>query len=127
MDGPTLQAQALFETGQQFTKTCMVDAAASALNYGGDRDVLATPVIVYWIESYATECIRLAGDGRCGSVGHAISVRHVAPAHPGSAVRLTITVAAMFGNSLRFSAHAVTGDADTLIATGTHDRTLVEL
>ena len=32
-------------------------------------DVLATPVIVYWIESYATECIRRAGDGSCRSVG----------------------------------------------------------
>ncbi len=127
MGHPTVQAQALFQTGQQFQKTWVVDAAASALSYGGDLDVLATPVIVYWIESYATECIRLAGDGRCGSVGHAVSVRHVAPAHLGSAVRLTITVEAMFGNSLRFSARAVTGEADTLIATGSHDRTLVEL
>ncbi|NMU92072.1 hypothetical protein HGQ98_20690 [Achromobacter ruhlandii] len=79
------------------------------------------------MEVDGTGCIRLAGDGRRGSVGHAISVRHVAPAHPGSAVRLTITVAAMFGNSLRFSARAVAGEADTLIATGTHDRTLVDL
>ncbi|WZB75410.1 hotdog domain-containing protein [Achromobacter insuavis] len=126
MGHPTVQAQALFQTGQQFQKTWVVDAAASALSYGGDLDVLATPVIVYWIESYATEC-SWRGDGRCGSVGHAVSVRHVAPAHPGSAVRLTITVEAMFGNSLRFSARAVTGEADTLIATGSHDRTLVEL
>lgn len=127
MDRPMLQAQALFQTGQQFKKTCVVDAAAGALNYGGDLDVLATPVIVYWIESYATECIRLAGRGCCGSVGHAVSVRHLAPAHPGSALHLTITVEAMFGNSVRFSARLVTGEADTLIATGTHDRTLVEL
>ena len=127
MERPKPQAQALFQTGQQFQKTCVVDAAAGALNYGGDLDVLATPVLVYWIEAYATECIRQAGGGRCGSVGHAVSVRHVAPAHPGSAVHLTLTVDAMFGNSLRFSARAVTGDAETLIATGTHDRTLVEL
>ncbi|MGW8304388.1 MAG: thioesterase family protein [Achromobacter pulmonis] len=127
MERPMLEARALFQTGQHFEKTCVVDAAASSLNYGGDLDVLATPVIVYWIESYATECIRLAGGGRCGSVGHAVSVRHVAPALRGSAVHLTITVETLFGNSLRFSARAVTGEGGTLIATGTHDRTLVEL
>ena len=41
------QAQTLFRSGQQFEKTWEVDAAALSLNYGGDMDVLATPVIVY--------------------------------------------------------------------------------
>ncbi|MBR8651969.1 hypothetical protein KDH83_01450 [Achromobacter sp. Marseille-Q0513] len=119
------QAQALFRAGQQFEKTWEVDAAALSLNYGGDMDVLATPVIVYWIESYATECIRRAGDGSCRSVGQAVSVKHVAPAHPGSAVRLTLTVQAMFGNALRFDARAVAARDGSLIATGTHDRALI--
>ncbi|WP_211485801.1 hypothetical protein, partial [Achromobacter ruhlandii] len=93
MDGPTLQAQALFETGQQFTKTCVVDAAASALNYGGDLDVLATPVIVYWIESYATECIRLPDPGPRRPARHSTPVRPGAPPPPAPAVRPTLPAA----------------------------------
>ncbi|MCY0388966.1 hypothetical protein OVY01_17490 [Robbsia sp. Bb-Pol-6] len=122
----TLDANKLFKVGQTFSRAFTASDALSALHFGGDRDVLATPVIVYWIEMFATECIRNAAAQRYGSVGHAVSVQHVAAAELGSAIILNIAVVMLFANSVRFSAEAIHATTSKLIARGTHDRTLFE-
>ncbi len=119
--------QSLCEVGGQFEQDCIVDAAARSLAYGGDVDVLATPVIVYWIEAFATQCIRATGDGRYISVGTAVNVRHLAPAPAGSNLHLTLTVQARFEQAVRFAARLVDRATGTIIATGTHDRAITPI
>lgn len=120
-DAPLLRA------GDAWQRAYTVDADVVATRWGGDSDVLATPVIVYWIESLATACIRDASGGRHRSLGHAISVRHLAQAPAGSDVVLDLTLAIAFGNSLRFTAQVTERATGALIAHGTHDRTVVAL
>jgi predicted thioesterase len=127
MASPSSGAPLLLRAGDAWQRVYTVDAEAVATRWGGDSDVLATPVIVYWIESLATACIREAGAGRHRSLGHAISMRHLAQAPAGSAVVLDLRLLIAFGNSLRFTAQVSERPTGTIIAQGTHDRTVVAL
>jgi len=123
----SLDEKPLLGVANTWQRVYTVDADTLATRYGGDSDVLATPVIVYWIELLATACIRDANPGHYRSLGQAIKVQHLAQAPLGSTIVLELTLSMVFGHNLRFTAEVKEHSTGMLIAQGTHDRVLAEI
>ncbi len=107
-----------------YTTTATVSTEHLACTVGsGDLPVLATPIMVAWMENAAMQCaLPLLADGE-STVGSLISVSHLRPTVPGVQVAATATLVERDGRNLTFRVEAV--DDKGKIGEGTHVRYII--
>lgn len=88
-------------------------------------EVLATPVVVGWLEDAAIHTLRPYLETGQASVGTMVSMKHLAATPPGMMVRATATVKAVDGRRVLFSVEA--HDEKEKIAEGEHERFIVNM
>ena len=112
--------------GQSHTykvKTTRAHTADALGNKG--VNVVATPVLIGFLEIAATECLRPACDDGEGSVGTFVNVRHLAPAPAEVVIEATAVVTAVNGRQVEFALSAKWDKV--LLMDGSHGRAVVEL
>jgi fluoroacetyl-CoA thioesterase len=97
--------------------------AASYIGSGSVR-VLATPIMILFIEVTARTLIEEYLPETHTSVGTLVNVRHLTASPVGSAVRTEVTIEAVEGNKIILAVSAWEGDKK--IGEGTHERYVVE-
>jgi len=103
----------------------VVTEADTAVALGsGDVPVLATPRLVALFETAAVDALAGKLPDDMTSVGASVSVDHVAPSVIGATVTASAVLEAVDGVALEFALEAM--DGDTLVATGSHTRIIVE-
>ena len=88
-------------------------------------EVLATPVVVGWLEEAAIRAVQPFLEPGQGSVGTMVSMKHLAATPAGMTVRATATVTEVDGRRIRFSVEA--HDEKEKIAEGEHERFIVNM
>ncbi|MBI4734837.1 MAG: thioesterase family protein [candidate division NC10 bacterium] len=88
-------------------------------------EVLATPVVVGWLEAAAIRAVQPFLEPGQGSVGTMVSMKHLAATPAGMTVRATATVTEVDGRRIRFSVEA--HDEKEKIAEGEHERFIVNM
>ncbi|OGC02694.1 MAG: thioesterase [candidate division NC10 bacterium RIFCSPLOWO2_12_FULL_66_18] len=88
-------------------------------------EVLATPVVVGWLEDAAIRAVQPYLEPGQGSVGTLVSMKHLAATPAGMTVRATATVTEVDGRRIRFSVEA--HDEKEKIAEGEHERFIVNM
>jgi fluoroacetyl-CoA thioesterase len=91
----------------------------------GAAPVLATPWLLYVMETAAYEALRPHLDPGEASVGTGFQFEHLAPTLPGDTVVATATVTAVDGNRITLDFEA--RDSQEQIARGVHVRTVIDL
>jgi predicted thioesterase len=112
--------------GQRHThrvKTTHAHTADALGNRG--VNVVATPVLIGFLEVAATECLKPACDDGEGSVGTFVNVRHLAPAPAEAVIEATAVVTAVNGRQVEFAVSAKWGEV--LLMEGSHGRAVVNL
>lgn len=103
----------------------VVTAADTAREQGsGDVPVLATPRLVALLEAAAVNALEGKLPDDMTSVGASLSIDHLAPSAVGAAVVASAVLEAIDDTALEFALQAM--DGDTVIATGSHTRVIVE-
>lgn len=87
--------------------------------------VIATPVLIGFLETAAHDCIKPYFEDGEGSVGTLVNVRHLAAAPAGALVEATATITAVKGKQIEFEVSARSGD--TVLMLGSHGRAVVNL
>jgi fluoroacetyl-CoA thioesterase len=87
--------------------------------------VLATPVMILFMENAALAAIRPYLDEGESAVGTAINVRHLAATPVGHEVRAEAEVVKVEGNRIEFKVSASDGIEE--IGSGTHQRMVIDL
>ena len=87
--------------------------------------VLATPVMILFMENAALAAIRPYLDEGESAVGTVIDVRHLAPTPVGHEVRAEAEVVKVEGNRIEFKVSARDGTEE--IGSGTHARLVIDL
>lgn len=88
-------------------------------------EVLATPVVVGWLEDAAIRAVQPYLEQGQGSVGTMVSMKHLAATPAGMTVRATATVKAVDGRRVLFAVEA--HDEKEKIAEGEHERVIVTM
>ncbi len=112
--------------GQSHTERIETNDSHTAAHYGNKGvAVVATPVLIGFLETAALECLRPSYEAGEGSVGVFVNVRHLAAALPGSIVEANATVTAVKGKEVEFAVSASAGGK--LLMEGSHGRAVVDL
>ncbi len=88
-------------------------------------EVLATPVVVGWLEDAAIRAVQPYLEPGQGSVGTMVSMKHLAATPAGMTVRATATVRSVEGRRILFAVEA--HDEKEKIAEGEHERFIVSM
>lgn len=88
-------------------------------------EVLATPVVVGWLEGAAIRALQPYLEPGQGSVGTMVSMKHLAATPAGMTVRAMATVKVVDGRRILFSVEA--HDEKEKIAEGEHERFIVAM
>ena len=88
-------------------------------------EVLATPVVVGWLEDAAIRAVQPYLEPGQGSVGTMVSMKHLAATPAGMTVRATATVKVVDGRRILFAVEA--HDDKEKIAEGEHERVIVTM
>ncbi len=114
------------EINQSLTKIFVVKEEHTADHIGsGSVSVLATPILIAFMESTALELMSTHLPKGYTSVGTKVEIRHLAPSALGSTLKVTAQIAKIDKNNVILTVNA--WDEDTLIGRGTHDRHIIEL
>ncbi len=98
------------------------DHLASRIGSGG-VDVLATPMMIAFMENTALRCVeKLLPEGYI-TVGIMVNVRHLNPAPVGAHIKVAAKLVNVEGRKLVFDVKAYWGNV--LIGEGTHERFIV--
>lgn len=89
----------------------------------GGLEVLATPVLIEWVENAAYEMVSLCMADEQTTVGVKVDIDHVAATPVGMKVRVIVTLTEVENRKLTFKVEA--RDTVQVIATGTHVRYVV--
>ena len=112
--------------GQSLRLRIETNDSHTAAHYGNEGfAVIATPVLIGFLETAANECLRPSYDPGEGSVGIHVNVRHLAAALPGAVVEAIVVVTAVKGRHVEFAVEARAGE--TLLMEGSHGRAVVDL
>lgn len=103
----------------------VVEERVSAKSVGsGTLDVLATPMMIAWMEQAAWTSVADELEPGMGTVGTLMDVKHLSATPIGMEVTVTATLRQVDGRRLVFDVHA--SDAAGPIGEGTHERFIVE-
>ena len=113
------------EIGRSHTVEIVVTEELTADAYGNPGVfVLATPALIHLVERTAFESMAPILEGEQGSLGIRLDVRHLAATPLGMRVWCTTELAEIDRRRLVFSVEA--RDEQELIASGTHERFLID-
>ncbi len=107
----------------QFIRTVAPGNTANALK-SGNLEVLATPVMIAWMEECCLECVRPELEPGMTTVGTQVNVTHEAPTPVEGSVLIRCRLDEMEGRRLTFSVEA--SDSAGLIGRGIHERFIVD-
>jgi len=114
------------QEGQTLNREYLVQDKHTASHIGsGTVKVLATPVMIAFIEITALELMGQSLDEKHTSVGTRLDIRHLAPSPLGRTVHVKTTVEQVDGNKVLLQAEV--WDGDTLVGSGTHERFVIEV
>lgn len=103
-----------------------VDHTDTALHFGsGTVSVLATPVMIGWMENAALNLVKDVLPKGYDTVGTLVNVSHIAATPVGMRVRVIAEVTEVNGKALTFSVKAY--DEVDKIGEGIHKRAIVEV
>lgn len=112
--------------GQSHTYRVETTHAHTADAYGNKGvAVIATPVLIGFLETAAHGCLKPSYEAGEGSVGTVVNVRHLAAALAGAVVEASATVTAVKGKQIEFAVEAKAGDV--VLMAGSHGRVVVNL
>jgi predicted thioesterase len=112
--------------GQTLTREFEVQDRHTAAHIGsGTVKVLATPVMIAFIEITALELMGQSLDEGYTSVGTRLDIRHLAPSPLGRTVQVNTTVEQVDGNKVILQAEV--WDGGTLVGSGSHERFVIEV
>ena len=104
----------------------LAEAVGSGLETFADMpQVMATAMLVAFVEATCIDCIRPHYGPGVHSVGIHVALDHTAPTLAGTAVRAEVKVTALEKRKVSFS--VAVSDTFGPIATGTHQRALIDL
>ena len=114
----------LLKVGDTAQRDIVVTSEMTAEALGNDGvSVLATPILVQYLEIVAIDALAPAVEPGEISLGIAINVQHLAATPVGGAVHLCAEVTEVSGRKVSFSMSA--NDDVELVATASHDRFVV--
>ena len=116
----------IFAPGMVLERSFTVQEADTALYMGGDLPVLATPILITWVELVATDLIRDRSGASIGSVGTRVDVRHTETAAIGDRIKVTVSVLSSIFQMIRFAVTATHEESGVILLKGEHDRALVQ-
>lgn len=97
----------------------------TALKMGsGELKVLATPVMVAWMENAALNAVKSSLPQGCGTVGVSVNITHDAATPVGMKVRVIAEVTEVEGRMVTFKVKAY--DEKDKIGQGTHKRCIID-
>ena len=112
--------------GQALSREFVVEERHTATHIGsGTVKVLATPVMIAFIEITALELMGQSLDEEYTSVGTRLDIRHLAPSPLGRTVQVKTTIEQVDGNKVILQAEV--WDGETLVGSGTHERFVIEV
>ncbi len=112
------------QPGVSLVRHVTVDRDRTISFMGEEGRVYATPSLVGDIEHACRDLILAHVDPGEDSVGIDVSLKHLAPALPGSTVEISVTVAAVEGRRVTFA--VAVKDAIDTISSGVHGRFVVD-
>ena len=104
-------------------RTVVPEFTAAALK-SGLLEVLATPIMIAWMEECCMECVQPQLDEGFGTVGTLVNVTHEAPTPVGGEVTVSCFLRQVDGRRLVFAVEA--SDKGGIIGRGTHERFIVD-
>ena len=120
-----MDLSALIKPGMSLETTFQVEAQHSAAHIGsGSLRVLATPVMIAFMESTSHRLLAQRLPAGYSSVGMLVNIRHLAPTPLGSSVRVLSEVLEVDGLRVTFSVQA--WDQSEQIGDGQHQRMVIE-
>ena len=90
----------------------------------GLLEVLATPIMIAWMEECCMECVQPKLEEGFGTVGTLVNVTHEAPTPVGSKVTVNCFLRQVDGRRLVFAVEA--SDQGGIIGRGSHERFIVD-
>jgi predicted thioesterase len=103
-------------------RTVVPEFTAAALK-SGLLEVLATPIMIAWMEECCMECVQPQLDEGFGTVGTLVNVTHEAPTPVGGEVTISCFLRQVDGRRLVFAVEA--SDKGGIIGRGSHERFIV--
>ena len=120
---PMTKKKTTLEAGLKGSALLVVSEEHTARSWGsGDRDVLATPILVALFEAAAEDAVAKSLTYEEQTVGVQLELTHLAPTPVGMGVKAQAELTSVSGRNLVFSLSA--HDEMEEIARGTHTRTL---
>lgn len=115
----------MLEIGKTHTMTHRVTPETTAIALkSGSLAVLATPVMIAWMEECCLECVQPALEPGFTTVGTQVNVTHEAPTPVGNEVTVRCRLEAADSRCLTFSVEA--SDSAGVIGRGSHQRFIVD-
>ena len=112
--------------GQTLSREFVVQDQHTAAHIGsGTVKVLATPVMIAFIEITALALMGQSLEEGYTSVGTRLDIRHLAPSPLGRTVRVRTTVEQVDGDKVILQAEV--WDGQTLVGSGTHERFVIDV
>lgn len=113
------------QPGMTHTLTVTVEPTMTAASMkSGCLDVLATPILVAFMENVCLECVQGELDEGMTTVGTLVNISHLAPTPIGMKVRFECTLREIDRRRLVFDVKAF--DEVSLVGEGTHERFVVD-
>lgn len=113
------------QPGMTHTLTVTVEPTMTAASMkSGCLDVLATPILVAFMENVCLECVQGELDEGMTTVGTLVNISHLAPTPVGMKVRFECTLREIDRRRLVFDVKAF--DEVSLVGEGTHERFVVD-
>ena len=106
----------------KITHTVTPEYTAASLK-SGLLEVLATPIMIAWMEECCMECVQSQLEEGFGTVGTLVNVTHEAPTPVGGEVTVSCFLRQVDGRRLVFAVEA--SDKGGIIGRGSHERFVV--
>lgn len=112
--------------GQDLIQEFVVQEQHTAAHVGsGALLVLATPMMIAFIENTALKLLGQSLEEGYSSVGIMVDIRHLAPSPLGNKIHVRVMVEQVEGEKVTLKAEV--WDGKTLVGSGTHQRYLIEV
>ena len=115
----------MIEIGMNHRITRTVEAGYTAASLkSGLLEVLATPIMIAWMEECCMECVQPRLEEGQSTVGTLLNVTHEAPTPVGNTVTVNCFLRQVDGRRLVFAVEA--SDKGGIIGRGSHERFVVD-
>jgi predicted thioesterase len=112
--------------GQKLSQDFLVQEQHTAVHLGsGSVQVLATPMMIAFIENTALKLLGQSLEEGYSSVGTRVDIRHLAPSPLGNRIQVRTEVDQVVGQKVNLQVEV--WDSGTLVGSGTHERYVIDI